>query len=195
MNLVETSLKSIIDSYGPERTEAVLSGFVCDNEEVQDFIKKRAINHENRRLARTMLVFDRNADMKLVGFYSITIKSLILKEKLSTSKKVIYFGTAQTNGNVIPAILIGQLGKNDAVKSKFTGSDLMNLIFEYIYEIDKLVPSVVAYVEHDGRESLVDYYEKNDFMYFKRESEENEKELYCHIISTQKIVDMVNMSN
>lgn len=101
MSIVQTSLKSVIDVYGLERTESVLSSFICDNVEVQDFIRYKAINNENRRLARTILLFDKDSGMQLVGFYSIAIKSLISNYKLSTSRKNKYFGTAQTNGNVI----------------------------------------------------------------------------------------------
>ena len=187
MSYSEKCLKLILADYGLERTQRVLSSFICDNDEVQDFINNKAISHELRGLARTILVFDEQ-NSTLVGFYTISIKSLVLCGILDSKKKKSYFGTAQTNGNVIPAILIGQLGKNFAVSSDFSGSDLMSLIFGYIYRADKLLPSVVSYVEHNGSEKLTKFYKKNGFSYFPREKEENSRNLYCHIIQTKNIV-------
>jgi hypothetical protein len=183
----EKSLRFILAEYGVERTQKVLSSFICDNKEVQDFINNRAITHEERGLARTILIFD-DKNSIIVGFYTLSIKSLVLSEKLSSSKRKRYFGTAQTNGDVIPAILIGQLAKNDAVVTSFTGSDLMDLIFRYIYRVDKLLPSVVSYVEHNGSRSLFGYYEKHGFAYLPRVKEEKDKGLYCHVIQTRNIV-------
>ena len=187
MKYSEKDLRSILADYGPERTQKVLSGFICENEEVQEFIRDKAINQEERGLSRTILIFDENNGL-LVGFYALSIKSLVLSGKLSSHKRKTYFGTSQTNGNVIPAILIGQLGKNDVVDSEFTGSDLMSLIFGYIRNVDKLLPSVVSYVEHNGSKKLCKYYEKHDFTYLPREKEEKEKKLYCHVIKTSDIV-------
>ncbi|MBR2550251.1 MAG: hypothetical protein IKE92_09600 [Clostridiales bacterium] len=189
MNYSEKSLKSILADYGVERTQKVLSSFICDNDEVQDFINNKAISHEERGLAKTIIVFDDNKGL-LVGFYTLSIKSLVLSDKLSSNKRKSYFGTAQTNGDVIPAILIGQLGKNNAVESDFTGSDLMSLIFGYIYKADKLLPSVVSYVEHNESKQLFKFYEKHGFSYFPRTKEEKEKKLFCHVIKTSDIVEI-----
>ena len=57
-DLFRKSLRFILAEYGVERTQKVLSSFICDNNEVQDFINNRAITHEERGLARTILIFD-----------------------------------------------------------------------------------------------------------------------------------------
>ena len=187
----EKSLKYILAEYGIERTQKVLSSFICDNTDVQDFINNRAITHEQRGLSKTILIFDEENGV-LLGFYTLSIKSLVLSDKLNSSKRKAYFGTAQTNGDVIPAILIGQLAKNEAVDSAFTGTDLMSLIFAYIYRADKLLPSVVSYVEHNGSKNLFRYYEKHGFSYLPRVKEEEEKGLFCHVIKTRDIVSVLN---
>ena len=114
----------------------------------------------------------------------------MLSDKLSSSKKKSYFGTSQTNGDVIPAILIGQLGKNEAVKTDFSGSDLMNLVFRYICKVDSYLPSLVSYVEHDGNPKLIKFYESNGFSYLYRPTEEKNKHLYCHVIKTEDIISL-----
>ena len=159
MRLIEKSLQTIIELYGTEGTKMVLSEFVCKkNKEVQDFIRHKAIDCEQRRISKTILIFDKDADYQLVGFYSLSIKSFVLDEKINTTQKKKYFGTAQTNGDVIPSLLIGQLGKNDAVKSEFTGKELMDLIFRYISRVDSIINSVICYVEHDGNKKIREFY-------------------------------------
>lgn len=157
MAFVEERLSVILKEFGEKETETVLSEFVCDdNKEVEEFIRKKAIKHENDGMSKTILIFDNDTD-DIVGYYTITTKSFLL-HKMNTSKKRKFFGTSQTNGNVLPSILIGQLGKNSATKSKFTGSNLMDCIFRYIFKMSEYTPSVVCYVEHNGSEKLINCY-------------------------------------
>ena len=187
MAFVEESLSVILEQFGEENTKRVLSEFICsENEEVETFIKEKAILHENRGLAKTVLVIDTKAK-GIVGYYTISTKSFVIHSNISSRMKKKYFGTSQTSVDIIPSILIGQLGKNEAVESSFTGSDLMDLIFRYIKNMSVLTPSLVCYVEHDGREKLRNYYEKHGFTYFKREEDE-EKGLYCHMIKTKDVL-------
>ena len=186
----EEHLSHILKIFGEEKTKEILSNFVCEkNKEVEKFLIDKAISHEKHNLARTMLIFDKS-NGNLVGYYSISIKSFVISSKISTSIKKKFFGTSQTNGKVIPAILIGQLGKNDAVKSSFTGTHLMDYIFRYIVKMHEKAASVIAYVEHDDKDELVAYYEKHGFDYFARKDEE-ERGLYCHMIKTENIIKAV----
>ena len=151
MAFVEERLSEILEQFGEENTERVLSEFVCsENEEVELFIREKAILHEIRGLAKTVLVFDKETE-SIVGYYTISTKSFVIHSNINSRMKKKYFGTTQTSGDIIPSILIGQLGKNEAVESSFTGSDLMDLIFRYIKNMSILTPSLVCYVEHDGR--------------------------------------------
>lgn len=190
MSFEEISLSTLIEKIGEDTTKKVLSDFVCkDNLEVEDYIRNKAMKHEKHGISKTVLVIDTKTNA-IVGFYSVTTKSFILNEKMNSTAKKRLFGTSQTNGNIIPAILIGQLGKNENVKSDFTGKMLMDFIFLYIKRMSDLTPSVIVYVEHDGREKLVKYYESVGFKPFKREKEESECGLYCHIIKTKDILNI-----
>ena len=192
MSFEQISLAVLVKKIGEDTTETVLSDFICNtNLEVQDYLHNKAIKHEKRGISKTVLITDTKTGA-IVGYYSITTKSFILSEKINSNAKKRLFGTSQTNGNIIPAILIGQLGKNENVISDFTGKDLMSFIFRYIKKMSELTPSVIVYVEHDGRESLIKYYEQAGFKPFKREKEETEQGLYCHIIKTKDILDLLN---
>ena len=118
MAFVEERLSVILKEFGEKETETVLSEFVCDdNKEVEEFIRKKAIKNENYGMSKTILIFDNDTD-DIVGYYTVTTKSFLL-HKMNTSKKIKFFGTSQTNGNVLPSILIGQLGKKQCYKIEF----------------------------------------------------------------------------
>lgn len=188
----EKSLNELLQKYDEDSIQAVLSSFVCnENQEVEEFLKHKAINHEKKGLAKTVLILDPNCNYEIVGYYSISIKSLIIEGTLNTTQKKKYFGTSQTNGNTIPAILIGQLGKNEAVKSTFTGSNLIDFIIMYIKRMSLYTPSVIVYVEHNGTQKLFDFYEKHGFIYFPRNNEELLHGLYCHLIKTDDFISKV----
>ncbi len=184
----EAGLTELLEQFGEEQVSLVLSDFVCrKNSEVEDFIKYKAVINERKGLSRTVLIFENN---NVVGYYAVSTKSFVLEEKLNSSQKKRFFGSSQTNGNIIPAILIGQLGKNENVETTLSGSDLMSLIFNYIRNMSKYIPSMIVYVEHNGADALFRYYESQGFIYFPREREETEKDIFCHIIKTADILDM-----
>ena len=88
MAFEEKSLKEILDCFGEDIVTDVLSEFVCTkNPEVEDFIRQKAISHETHGLAKTMLIFDSDNGYKIVGYYTISTKSLILTGRISSSKK------------------------------------------------------------------------------------------------------------
>jgi len=131
MPFAEVSLSEIIEEFGEENVKKVLSNFICEeNNEVESFIRNKAINHEKRGLAKTILILDSDVGNNIVAFYTISTKSFFIETDINSSLKKKYFGTSQTSGNIIPSILIGQLGKNEAFKnSSFSGSNLMDFIF------------------------------------------------------------------
>ena len=143
----ERTLTSVINEFGEETVKCVLSNFICKkNVEVEEYLHNKAIYHELKGLARTILIFDPNNGMQLVGYYTISTKSFVIDIKLNTSQKKKYFGISKTNGNTLPSFLIGQLGKNEVVESEFNGDILMDYIFRYIKKMYKHTPSVITYV-------------------------------------------------
>ncbi len=195
MAYYEVSLLDYIDEVGKENIKSVLSKFVCkENEEVEYFLRERSLHNEIYGFAKTVLIFDSESEKNdIIAYYTITTKSLIFDKKMNSNKRKKFFGTSLTNGNAIPSILIGQLGKNEAISnSNFTGSHLMDMIFRYIINMSILTPSVVAYVEHNGSSKLRKYYEKHDFKYLQRDGEEANG-LYCHVIMTKNLVSKVIM--
>ena len=88
MAFEEKSLKEILDNFGEDVVADVLSEFVCrKNPEVEDFIRQKAIPHETHGLAKTILIFDSDHDYQIVGYYTISTKSLILNGRINSTKK------------------------------------------------------------------------------------------------------------
>ena len=193
MTHIEISLSNLIEEYGERSVKAMLSDFFCkENEEIEDFIRNKAISYEKKGLSKTVLIM--NKRKSILGYYSITTKSFVLDFHLNSSRKKKYFGSSQTHGDIIPSILIGQLGKNDKASESFKGDTLMGCVFRYIADMSVLTPSVVCYVEHDGSRKLIDYYQRQGFEYIKREKDEIEKNLYCHIIRTASVIENMDSS-
>lgn len=58
MDYVELNLLEMLDTYGEEKLQAILSRFMCpQNTDVENFILTKAIGFDRQRIAMTYLVF------------------------------------------------------------------------------------------------------------------------------------------
>ena len=139
------------------------------NNDVEKFLHNKAIEIEKKSISTTHLLFD---DKKLVGYLSLSNKSLILPkeriEKLSNSKRKRLLQSGQTleNGHlVVNSYLIGQLGKNyDLPKEiQVKGVDLLTLAFNLLLEVKKIMTARYVWLECRNSEKLIDFYKKFGF--------------------------------
>ena len=153
----QVNLQNMLEELGKDRVETILSGFSCpQNEDVEYFLKRKAILFSQQGFAKTFLVFWCSADETeryLIGYYSIASK-VIEVERNSVSKrtykKLLQFNVTSFSeeGCMVPAILIGQLGKN------FTDGN--NTLIS-------------------GKEKLIRFYQNNGFVLFgKRKLDKDE---------------------
>ena len=74
----QVNLQNMLEELGKDRVETILSGFSCpQNEEVEYFLKRKAILFSQQGFAKTFLVFWCSADETeryLIGYYSIASK-------------------------------------------------------------------------------------------------------------------------
>lgn len=60
MDYIELNLLEMLDTYGEDKLQAVLSHFMCpQNTDVENFILSKAIGFARQRIAMTYLVFFR----------------------------------------------------------------------------------------------------------------------------------------
>ena len=196
MNLIRTiQLQDLIKEVGKKNAKKYLSDFSCPlNKDIENFIREKSIPFECAGMARTTLVFlqDNTSNPKLVAFYSITTSKINL-DNINKGNKRKLIGTSYAVGNEISAILIGQLSKNYAYDydKLISGKTLMGLVFKRIYEIDKMVPSILTYVDFQDISKLKSYYKSYGFEYLRTNTTKNET-LLCYVIQTKKIIDKVD---
>ena len=93
-NIVQTSILEMIDMYGEDKCQSILSSFHCPlNQDVRKFLHNKAISFAKQHLAMTFLVFiSHSNELLLVGYYTLTNKFLSLSDtKLSkTIQKKIH---------------------------------------------------------------------------------------------------------
>lgn len=106
LNFVQSSILEMIEIYGEEKCQNILSSFHCPlNQDVENFLHNKAISFTKQYLAMTFLVFiTHNNQLLLVGYYTLANKFLSLSDtKLSktTQKKIMKFSQFEPNSNPI----------------------------------------------------------------------------------------------
>lgn len=167
---------------------SILAEFSCPlNDDVENFVRYKAVQFEKVDLARTYLVYViDNEDFKLCGMYSLATGHLEIDSKLTRNQKKIFFGTTYSLGKTIYAHLIDQLSKNFANGNDklISGDLLIELAFERIKEKNMWSPSPVIHIDCKDEPKLKEFYEKMGFVYFKRNED---KDLLMYLMPTKKI--------
>ena len=120
MNLYKLiNLKFMIEEVGEVKAQQALSDFTCKiNKDVESFLKHKAIAFAKQNVSQTHLVMaPHNNKMVIAGYFALANKSIMVSEsKISKSlfKRICKFGNYNALSKVceVPALLIGQLGKN-----------------------------------------------------------------------------------
>ena len=109
----KVSLKEIIGTEDEIDFSQAIEKFTCQDEEVENFLKEKALEFDRRNKSRTYLLIDGDIDEDIIiwGYYTLTLKSLKFANGLSNSKikKIDGFRSDVTETE---SILIGQLGKD-----------------------------------------------------------------------------------
>lgn len=174
---IQINLNDIIEGLGEEYAKAILSTFYCPcNQDVTNFLHSKSIEFSKRGFAKTYLVFWTTFDRKeraLVGYYSIAPKTFtISKDDVSNSqyKHISQYGEFDSLRKkvIIPAILIGQLGKNftDGNDTLISGDELLHLALEKVKSIQNDLGGRYTYLECEDKPKLISFYENNGFTQF-----------------------------
>lgn len=176
-HFVQMNLAELIRVIGEDEVKSILSSFMCPlNQDVEDFLRNKAIVFSARSFAKTNLVFwetDDRSTRELVGYYAITSKVIRVERGSVNSKearKLREHGIFddRTNQYMVSAPLIGQLGKNFANGNDclVSGSDLLQMAIEKVRLIQNEVGGRFVYLECEDEEKLIHFYEKNKFKVF-----------------------------
>lgn len=187
-------LSEYMKYFSEEEVSSLLTSFLSRDEtnnkvhEVQHFLHTKAIEFEKSEQASTYLVLsDQN---KLLGYFSISIHvpmSISQKnfEKLNNKtqkslKHAMWNQFSNKKTKFIKSVLIGQLGKNFAVKPNvITGEMLMDIAKGIISNLHRAVPlGRYVYVHCENNPKLMKFYEDNGFIQMFRD-EKNELEVFA----------------
>ena len=73
------------EQFGEDALRQLLSEFSCErNQDVEDFLKRQAIDFTNKHQSVTYLVFDTD-DAQLLGYFALTIKPITVSGEPSCS--------------------------------------------------------------------------------------------------------------
>ena len=160
-------LRDVIGTPAKAHADGLISGFSCIDKDVENFLKTKAYQHEQRNKSRTYLVIA-NDTYKLIAYFTLSLKALELDDGISKTvrKNVDGFNKAATS---VPVILIGQLGKDSHCSQEIRGSDLLDSCLSYVYKTHSLVGSRVVLVETAKSEKVIAFYDNNGFTVFRED--------------------------
>ncbi|WP_457681105.1 hypothetical protein [Thermovibrio sp.] len=171
------SLSAILARYSKTKVRKFLKTFRCPrNDDIEDFLHRKAIKFELAGLARTYLWYSERP-LQVIAYFTIALKAISLDENVLKAIEeksgdnfddilgdlLKGFSLGQHNRQ-IPVYLIGQVGKSPHVK-KLQGY-LVKVALKKIYEASEIVGGkiVVLDVIKKGKYlRLLEHYKSIDF--------------------------------
>ena len=164
-----------IDKFAKTVGEAVLSSTLSSfavplNSEVEDFIRKKALQATKLKSSISYLVIDEDlADV--VGYFTLLVKPFTIQSASLSSKNrrlIARFAEENTEAGDYTAsvYLIAQIGKNYAIEEplQISGGDLLNMALDKLRAAQDLVGGKLVLVEREAdRAKLLEFYNANGF--------------------------------
>lgn len=164
-----------IDKFAKMVGEAVLSSTLSSfavplNSEVEDFIRKKALQATKLKSSISYLVIDEDlADV--VGCFTLLVKPFTIQAASLSSKNrrlIARFAEENTEAGDYTAsvYLIAQIGKNYAIEEplQISGGDLLNMALDKLRAAQDLVGGKLVLVEREAdRAKLLEFYNANGF--------------------------------
>ena len=140
-----------------------VSKFTCQDNDVETFLKTKAVDFESRNKSRTYLIFD---DDVLVAYFTLSLNALSFRENVSknTIKRIDGFSKDIKAAGII---LIGQFGKDCILAKHTSGETLLNTCMETIYKAQEIIGGRFVMLECLNIEKVVSFYVKNGFEFLQ----------------------------
>lgn len=176
MDYIELNLLEMIDTYGEEKLEAVLSRFMCpQNTDVENFIqtKTKAIEFAKQRIAMTYLIFSNSEQPELVGYFTlankfISITGNALSKALQKRIKKFSQYDEELDRYLVSMPLIAQLGRNfnPSLSSSIPGQELLSIACNKVREAQFIIGGKSVYIECASNPKLYTFYSASQFVQF-----------------------------
>jgi predicted GNAT family N-acyltransferase len=178
-----------------QRAQELISIFVCKKDnDIENFLKERAILFEKLGKSRTFLIYDEDdEEFKVLAYLTIALQVLKIPESLSNRKIKNFDGfSAKINGKRItefPAILIGQVGKNDLYKDKITGFEIMQYCLSTILDGQMRLGGRIITLECKNIPYLIDFYKQFGFVKLEKDYKEDELLQLIKILREDELIE------
>lgn len=180
-------IEDMYEALGEEKVKSILDDFQCElNEDVEYFIKEKAIEFFKADIAQTFIVTSLYKQKEvIVGYFALTSKATkVKKSSLSNTwrKRLARFANNNDLDDKyynISLPLIGQLGKNyyNGYNELISGDVLLKMACDKVKEAQAILGGKLVYLECEDKPRLKEFYESNGFVCFgKRNLEKDERE-------------------
>lgn len=186
MTLIVIGLNDLLSELAENDVQNLLNTFEThpnyrtgDQNDVEEFLHKKAIQFQRMSLASTYIIFSSyRGNQIIVGFFSVTNKPLVISHKVfaglskSLQKRLNNLGTRYPDGDgkinksdlVIPAYLLGQIGKNysqDAQSTKaISGINIVAMAEEKLKEAIDIINGKYVWLECQDEQKLISFYSR-----------------------------------
>lgn len=160
--------KLIARSVSIEKLRTSLVAFACKkDEDVQNFLRKDAIDYEISNKSRTYICHDTKGTV--VGYFTLAVHSIEaspqLIAKFSEKLKLSALKSFKYMRPFIPAYLLSLVGKDDNASVSGFLTHAMQIIKKAIAAAQDVVGGQIIYL--DCQRNLMSLYEKQGFTYFR----------------------------
>lgn len=183
MDYVELNLLEMLDTYGEDKLQSILSRFMCpQNIDVENFIQTKAIGFARQRLAMTYLVFSDEESPDLVGYFTLANKFVSINGNVlskTLQKRIGKFSQydKELDRFLVSMPLIAQLGRNfnPALSASIPGQELLSIACSKVREAQFIIGGKAVYIECASNPKLYDFYSASQFVQFgQRERDTDE---------------------
>jgi len=174
--MVKTERISIKEIFGTRQEIDFINAienFECQDKDVENFLKLKAVDFDKRNKSRTYLIVDEKSivsDIIILGYYTITLKNLPFNETVSKSMVKRIDGYSN-NINSAESVLIGQFGKNYIYRNELSGGSLLNYAMDTVYSIQNLAAGRIVFLECLDNKKVVKFYQDNGFIFLQKSGE------------------------
>lgn len=185
-----TNILDLIDAIGDDEVTQILSDFSCPkNPEIENFVKKNAINFAKQKISVTHLAF--NDEGELMAVFTLAHKALELNdENMSESnrKRIRRYARLNeiSNSYTVSAFLIAQFGKNYANgrEAQSDGNTLMESAMKTLVAVQREVGGGIVYLECEDKPQLLAFYQNshNAFHPFDERYSESDQTKYIQLL-------------
>ena len=183
MDYIELNLLEMLDIYGEDKLQSILSRFICpQNIDVENFIQSKAIGFARQRLAMTYLVFSDEESPDFVGYFTLANKFVSINGNAlskTLQKRIGKFSQydEELDRFLVSMPLIAQLGRNfnPALSASIPGQELLSIACSKVQEAQFIIGGKAVYIECASNPKLYDFYSASQFVQFgQRERDTDE---------------------